>query len=257
MPGLSHTVLLAGLAAVFLVLSIFQASVNSLSRLVLSRMRDDAAGGLRARLLREAAEAPPSRLRVAVQVGRQLCLIGAAVTAARLADVLGAIHPLLAGFVAVVFVFTILIEQIGARAVVLINPQKAFQATLPAAGFVYLPLLPVAEPLYRLLLWVREASRPKSEDAEPDEEDVRAYLDVGEEEGILEAEEGSLVESVIDFTGTLVREVMTPRTEMATVSEGASVEELVAFVAKSRHSRIPIYRGSIDHVVGFVNTSAP
>jgi len=252
--GLSHLVLLCCLAAIFLVLSVFQAAVNSLSRLVLSRMRDDADGGLRARLLAEAAAPPPSRLRVAVQVGRQLCLIGAAVAAARLAETLGAAHPLLAGFVSVVFVFTILIEQIGARAVVLINPESAFRATLPAAAVVYFPLIPVAEPLYRLLLWVREASRRKDEDEEPDDEDVRAYLDVGEEEGILEAEEGSLVESVIDFTGTLVREVMTPRTEMGAVPESATLAELVEFVAKSRHSRIPIYRGSIDHIIGFVNT---
>jgi putative hemolysin len=254
MTGLSHMILLAGLAAIFLVLSIFQAAVNSLSRLMLSRMRDDAEGGLRARLLREAAAPPPSRLRVAVQVGRQLCLIGAAVAAARLAEVLGAVHPLLSGFIAVVFVFTILIEQIGARAAVLINPESAFRATLPAAAFVYFPLIPLAEPLYRLLLWVREASRRKDEDEEPNEEDVRAYLDVGEEEGILEAEEGSLVESVIDFTGTLVREVMTPRTEITAVPEGASLAELIEFVAKSRHSRIPIFRGSIDHILGFVNT---
>ena len=252
--GLSHIVLLAGLAAVFLVLSIFQAAVNSLSRLVLARMRDDAAGILRARLLQEAAQPPPSRLRIAVQVGRQLCLIGAAVAASRLAGVLGSSHPLVMGFLAVLFVFTILIEQIGARAAVLINPESAFRATLPAAAFVYFPLLPLAEPLYRLLRWVREASRRKDDDDEPDDEDVRAYLDVGEEEGILEAEEGSLVESVIDFTGTLVREVMTPRMEMGAVPETATLQELVAFVAKSRHSRIPIYHGSIDHIIGFVNT---
>src|SRR4030095_5434269 len=123
-----------------------------------------------------------------------------------------------------------------------------------AAAFVYSPLIPLADPLYRLLLWVREASRRKDEDEEPNEEDVRAYLDVGDEEGILEAEEGSLVESVIDFTGTLVREVMTPRTEITAVPEGASLAELIEVVAKSRQSRIPIFRGSIDHILGFVNT---
>jgi probable rRNA maturation factor len=181
MTGVSHLVLLAGLAAVFLILSIFQAAINSLSRLALARLRDDAEHGLRTRLLTEAAQPPPSRLRVAVQVGRQLCLIGAAVAAARLAEVLGADHPLLYGFIGVAFVFTLLIEQIGARAVVLINPEKAFRTTLPAAAVAYLPLLPLAEPLYRLLVWVRDASKRKDEDEEADEEDVRAYLDVGEE----------------------------------------------------------------------------
>src|SRR6185369_15720138 len=83
---------------------------------------------------------------------------------------------------------------------------------------------------------------------------VRAFLDVGEEEGILEAEQGDLIESVIEFGNTLVREVLTPRTEMAAVAESAPFAEIVAYAAKTRHSRIPVYRGSVDHITGFVTT---
>lgn len=246
-------ILLAGLATVFLILSVFQAALNSLSRLVLARMREDRANGIAARLLLEAAQPPPSRLRVSVQVGRQLCLIGGAVAASRLAEQAGASHPLLAGFAGVAVVFTLLIEQVIARAITLVDPERAFRATLVAAGLVYFPLLPVAEPAYRVLRWVRETFRPRAEDAEPDEDDVRAYLDVGEEEGILEGHEGSLIQGVLEFSDTIVREVMTPRTEMAALPESAAMDELASLVTRTRHSRIPIYRGSIDHVVGFVH----
>ncbi len=222
--------------------------------LVLARIREETAEGLTGSLLRDATEPPPSRLRVSVQMGRQLCLVGAAVAAARLAELLGAPHPLLAGFLSVLAVFTLVIEQLGARAIVLVDPERAFRVTLPAAGVVHYPLLPLSEPVYRILRWVRDRF-PASDDAEePGEEEVRAYLAVGEEEGILEAEEGTLIESVIDFSDTVVREVMTPRTEMAAIPEEATLDRLVAFVAKVRHSRIPVYRGSVDHVVGFVNT---
>jgi CBS domain containing-hemolysin-like protein len=188
-----------------------------------------------------------------VQVARQLCLIGAAVAASYFAEDAGVRHPLLAGFLAVALVFTLLIEQVVARAVSLVNPEKALRATILAAGIVYVPLLPIAEPAYRLLGWVRRTFVGARDGAPPDEEDVRAYLDVGEEEGILEAHEGTLIESVIEFSDTLVREVMTPRTEMAALPETARLEDLVSLVVGSRHSRIPVYRGSIDHVVGFVH----
>ena len=248
-----HALLLAGLATIFLILSIFQAALNSLSRLVLARLREESSDGLVARLLREAAEPPPSRLRISVQVGRQLCLVGAAVAASHFAEDAGVRHSLLAGFIAVALVFTLLIEQVVARAVSLVNPERAFRATILAAGIVYVPLLPIAEPAYRLLRWVRKTFVGARDDAPPDEEDVRAYLDVGEEEGILEAHEGTLIESVIEFSDTLVREVMTPRTEMAALPEAARLDDLVSLVVESRHSRIPIYRGSIDQVVGFVH----
>jgi putative hemolysin len=249
----SDTLILAAMAAIFLVLSIFQAALNTLSDLALARLREGGRRRLTGWLLRDATEAPPSRLRVSVQVGRQLCLVGAAVVAAQLAEEIGWQRPLLASFLAVALLF-VLIEQLGARAIALIDPERALLITLPAAGLVHYPLLPLSWPLYQVLLWVRRRFPLNEEMEEPAEEDVKAYLAVGEDEGILEQEEGSLIESVIDFSGTLVREVMTPRTEMAAIPESSTIRDLVAFVAKVRHSRIPVYRGSIDHVVGFVNT---
>src|SRR5439155_24500273 len=180
-------------------------------------------------------------------------LIGGAVAASKLAEDAGASHPLLAGFVGVGLVFTLLIEQVIARAVALVDPERALRATLVAAGLTYFPLLPVAEPAFRVLRWVRETFRARREGSEPDEDDVRAYLDVGEEEGILEGHEGSLIEGVLEFSDAIVREVMTPRTEMAAISETASMDELASLVTRTKHSRIPIFRGSIDHIVGFVH----
>jgi len=250
----ANWILLGALAAIFLVLSIFQAALNSLSVLALARIREEGDRGLLPALLREATEPPPSRLRVSVQVARQLCLIGAALAAARACALLGATHPLAAAFAIVSALFTLTIEQLVARAVALVNPERAFAYTLPAAGLIHYPLLPVSTPVNRVLRWARARFPEPEGEGEPGEEDVRAYLAVGEEEGILEAGEGTLIESVIDFSDTLVREVMTPRTEMAAIPESATLAELVEVVARVRHSRIPVYRGTVDHVVGIVNT---
>jgi putative hemolysin len=85
---------------------------------------------------------------------------------------------------------------------------------------------------------------------ETTEEEIQAYLEIGEDEGILEKEDTRLIQSVVEFGDTLVREVMTPRTKIAACGENATLGELRDVMVASRHSRIPIYRGDIDHIIG-------
>jgi len=85
---------------------------------------------------------------------------------------------------------------------------------------------------------------------ETTEEEMQAYLEIGENEGILEKEDTKLIQSVVEFGDTLVREVMTPRTRFAACSEDATMGALRDIMVESRHSRIPIFREDIDHIIG-------
>jgi putative hemolysin len=97
----------------------------------------------------------------------------------------------------------------------------------------------------------READAPSDPGGEEATEDeIQAYLEIGENEGILEKEDTQLIQSVVEFGDTLVREVMTPRTRIAACSEEETIGTLRDIMVKSRHSRIPIFRGDIDHIVG-------
>ncbi len=96
------------------------------------------------------------------------------------------------------------------------------------------------------------------EAAEEDEEEasdreIRAFLDVGEAAGIIEGEEGEILESLVEFFDTTVREVMTPRTDMVAVPESASWEELMETFGKTHKSRVPVFRETVDDVVGVVH----
>ncbi|NOZ78682.1 MAG: HlyC/CorC family transporter [Acidobacteria bacterium] len=105
----------------------------------------------------------------------------------------------------------------------------------------------------------RLAVPPPEDDDDEDEaseREIQAFLDVGEAAGIFEGEEGEFVESLVDFFDTVVREVMTPRTEIVAVSGDASFEELMETFASSRKSRLPVYRDTIDHVVGVVHVKS-
>jgi CBS domain containing-hemolysin-like protein len=103
--------------------------------------------------------------------------------------------------------------------------------------------------LFKRLYQMHETpSSPAAEEAT--EEEIQAYLEIGEDEGILEKEDTRLIQSVVEFGDTLVREVMTPRPKIAACPETATLGELRNVMVVSRHSRIPIFRGDIDHIIG-------
>jgi len=117
-------------------------------------------------------------------------------------------------------------------------------------------LRPVASPLVVLLARLgpmRQVSATEDEEEEVSEREIQAYVAAGEAAGIFEGEEGRFVESLVDFFDTVVREVMTPRTEMVAVPEDASVQEVLELIATTHKSRIPVYRETVDNVVGLVH----
>jgi CBS domain containing-hemolysin-like protein len=115
---------------------------------------------------------------------------------------------------------------------------------------------PLASPLVGLMVRVSpEASAPPAEDEEEEasEAEIQAYLEAGEAAGIFEGDEGEIVESLVDFFDTVVREVMTPRTEMIAVADTDSYRELLEVFAKTHKSRIPVYHETIDRITGVVH----
>ena len=98
-----------------------------------------------------------------------------------------------------------------------------------------------------------EVTEDDGDDDEASDEEIDAFIDVGRREGILEPEEEELVRSIVDFGDTEVRSVMTPRVEMVSGSADASLEELARVFFDSKHARLPLHRGTVDHVVGILH----
>src|SRR5262249_20371301 len=92
-----------------------------------------------------------------------------------------------------------------------------------------------------------------AEEGPASDEKVQAFIDVGREEGILEGEEEKLIQSIVDFGETMVKEVMTPRTDIAAIEEWGSIDRAADQFIETKYSRLPLVRGSIDHVVGILH----
>jgi putative hemolysin len=85
------------------------------------------------------------------------------------------------------------------------------------------------------------------------EEGIEALVEQAEEEGIIEPEQASLIEQVVEFSDKRVREVMTPRPDIIAISAESSLEELHTKVIDTRFARLPVYERSLDDIFGIAN----
>src|ERR1041385_9061587 len=86
------------------------------------------------------------------------------------------------------------------------------------------------------------------------EEELRKLVDMSSESGHLRAEERRLIHRVFEFSDTVVREAMVPRTEMAAITHTCTLEQITKAFEQHRYSRLPVYRDSFDDVIGFVHS---
>ena len=119
---------------------------------------------------------------------------------------------------------------------------------LPAIRVIHFTFSPLAVLLAR---WSEEET--EDGDDEAGDEEVQAYITVGTREGIIEESEGELLRNLLLFGETLVREVMTPRTDLVGIESTATVRELVDLMSETRYSRIPVLEGGMDAIVGLAS----
>jgi CBS domain containing-hemolysin-like protein len=84
------------------------------------------------------------------------------------------------------------------------------------------------------------------------EEEIQEIITAGEEEGIINPAENAMIQSIFHLRDTVVREIMLPRTDMATVEVTDSIRDVIRMIIDCGHSRLPVYEGTVDNIVGLV-----
>ncbi len=240
------------LSIIFFALSVFKSAVNSISEVAARKVAEKR--GEKYHFFAEKLYANPSEMRIVLQLSRQASLIGAmfAILVAFLR--MEVTYPVTSALLVSIIVLAMFVEQLAARLIVAIHPEKAFSLSLPLLPFLYFLFYPLMYPIYSVLSAARKKLGPviDKEDDESVEENIRAFINVGERDEILEKEEGMLVKSIVDFGDTLAREVMTPRTDMITIEIHEGIDSLKKLVIREKHSRIPVFRDTIDNIVGII-----
>lgn len=237
-------VLLLGLALVAWLTGAAMA-VRSVSRIWLRHwVEQRLAGGPAGELYLER----PQRLLLAASTG-------VALTVFAMGAVLGVMAPanpiILTQQVVLYAVVLLVVGQLVPRAVA-----RRFAAPLVP---VLLPVLrgldAVAEPLLavarRLAAWAVRAPDPRG--VEDPREELEDLLREGQLEGVGSAQESQIITGVVAFEARRVGDVMTPRAEIFALDRALPLADLAARVAQAKYSRVPVFDGSLDRVVGWIH----
>ena len=129
------------------------------------------------------------------------------------------------------------------------DPEQALTLLLPVFDAATRPLAPLARPLVALVAGLREAEANESAGVESG---AAAGAEGADEDAISDEEGRELLRSIIDFTGALVREVMTPRPDIVAIPVTSSLADLRGLFREEQYSRFPVYRDSLDNILGVV-----
>jgi putative hemolysin len=123
---------------------------------------------------------------------------------------------------------------------------------VPLLRVLIYTVLPVTLVLGFLQSVASLTKRQTEEQPESPAEAVDALIEAGQEEGIIQASDRDLIQSVVEFSGKTVREAMKPRPEMVAVPADTTVEKFIELLRTKPFSRVPVYRDSIHNIVGVV-----
>ena len=249
------------LLILFLLSAFFSGSetaLTALSRIRVSRMVEQKLVG--ARLVRQLKE-NPSEFLSTILICNNLVNIAAAALATSLTIRLfgqmgwGGGEAAVIGTATGVMTFLILVfGEITPKTVAIRNAEKFSVFVAPiifALGIVIRPLAYFVGFFSRPFIFLFGGKAPEKGPFITEEE-IRYILAAGEKEGVIEQEEREMITSIFEFGETIVREVMTPRPDITAVKGDLPLSGLIRVIVESGHSRIPIYEGNLDNIIGVI-----
>ncbi len=195
----------------------------------------------------------PDRLLSGILVGNNLVNIAASVIATGLfVTWFGEDGELLT--VAILTPVLLIFSEVCPKTYAAQYPEKVSFKVLAPIRFVLWLLAPVIFVVSSLSRLLTSFMRKKgAEGLSISEDEIKAIIEVGEESGVVAAEQRRMLYGIFDLSETRVRDVMIPRTEVSAIDAAMSHAQVLELVRKERHSRFPVFNVSIDSVVGVVH----
>lgn len=212
----------------------------------------------------------PARFLATVQIGVTILgsmasVLGGAIAATKLAPLLHEALPPSLASISETFALAITVVLISYLSLVLgeLVPKSLALRSPERLAFLTVGLLHVvarlSQPLVQLLtlstnVFLRILGAPQdAREVLFSEEEVKHIVQEGARQGVFDEAERQLIHSVFEFADTSVREVMVPRSEIVAMREEATLQEAMATYLETGFSRLPLYHGDLDHVVGILH----
>jgi CBS domain containing-hemolysin-like protein len=247
------------LAVFFVVASAFcsgtETALTALGDARARQLRDG--GGRGARLLTLWID-HPERVLSTLLIGNTLVNVGAGALAAAIADglVAGMGWPGATTVAATTGVATVLILFVGEivpKTLAKRHPVRVALGAIPVVRAVVTVLWPVTSAVQRFTnVAVRLLGGDRGRAPSVTGEEIEYLIEMGTKEGVLDEVKEELLNSVLEFADRIAKEIMVPRTRMVAIDKAAPSDELFRVVTENPFSRMPVYEGSVDNIVGIL-----
>ncbi|MEO0558971.1 MAG: hemolysin family protein [Bacteroidota bacterium] len=197
----------------------------------------------------------PRRLLVAILMLNTVVNVGAAILSTQVVLAFAEAYAwsptvvLVVNVLALTFILLV-VSEIAPKLLASRQPVRFAQGVAPLLSPLVRLLSPVADLLAGLAM--RLQTRFRADEDPLSSDDIKTMADVGEAQGSLEEEERALIHSIVEFGETTVREVMVSRVDMKALPETATLDDALDTIRESGHSRFPLYRDDLDHLLGVV-----
>jgi len=152
-----------------------------------------------------------------------------------------------------VAVFILVFEHVLPLLIVRRNPERVLELLLPPFDLAVRFLQPLTTALTRLIgTDRRDQKAPANGEGREEEPGAAAPAENGAEPPLIEDDGRRLIQSIVDFGDTRVREVMTPRPDIVAIRADATLGELRALFREEEYSRMPVYQDNLDNILGIV-----
>jgi len=239
-------IILLGIAA------FFSASETALFSANKMKIRHLAEKGDRQAILTRRLLSQPSLLISTILIGNNVVNIGATALATSLfISIFAENGPALATLVMTVLV--LIFGEITPKSLAAQNPEQVTLRVSKTINVLSIVLSPISRALNFITGGIIKLfGGTQTKNPMITEEELRMLVNIGEEEGFIDADEREMIDSIFEFNDTLVREIMVPRIDIVALNVKESLESASEMVIDAGHSRIPVYEGTIDNIVGVI-----
>ena len=153
-------------------------------------------------------------------------------------------------------IVTVLVIIFGETIPKIICKKLATRVSAGVSGFirfVYILFFPVNFLVAGLVGLLTRFIREPEEENEESVEELQSIIETAEDEGVLDSGRSEMISAAIGFQDISADEVMTARVDMEAIDADDDMENIIRLASESTHSRLPVYEGSIDHIIGVVH----
>ena len=152
-------------------------------------------------------------------------------------------------------IIVLLFGEITPKTWAMINAEKislAYSSIIKTMMFILTPVIFLIDKISIGIMWLLRID-PNKKECAITEHELKTYVDVSHEEGVIESEEREMIYNVFEFSDAVAKDIMIPRIDMVTTPIDCTYTDLIAIFKESMYTRIPVYENDNDNIIGLVN----